>query len=90
MDTIAISNVLEDRLEIENYCRSFLLTKQGSVDESFLQTMVSAVSKDIYLHITKDSITKDFVNRFSTQTGNRCKDGQIEVKCMIKININNV
>lgn len=85
LDEKAYGDNLPDRINVENYCRSYLASKQRSIDESLLQNMVDTIAGELFLHITKETVNKEFVNYFTSRTGNKCKDGQIEVVCTIDV-----
>lgn len=82
VEVTGLSREEKKRRYVEKISRDYLMEKQGSVDETFLQNMVSIIFNSIYeFEITRETVTKDFVEWFSTRTGGKCIDGQIEVKC---------
>ena len=82
VDVNVLNKEEKKRRYVEKICRDYLMEKRGSVDETFLQNMINIVSANIYeFEITRETVTKDFVEWFSTRTGGKCGDGQIEVKC---------
>ena len=83
LDDKAFQKDIENKNIIENYCRTYISSKNQSVDEITIHNMVSALSDYLYVTISQDTVNKDFVSRFSTPTGNKCKDGQIEVICIL-------
>ena len=82
LDDKAFQKGMDNKNIVENYCRTYISSKNQSVDEITIHNMVSALSDYLYVTISQDTVNKEFVSRFSTPTGNKCKDGQIEVICM--------
>lgn len=87
LDDKAFQNTMEDKNMVENYCRTYISSKNETVDETVLQNMVSALSGYLYVTVSQETVNKEFVSRFSTPTGNKCKDGQIEVICIVLLKI---
>ena len=84
LDNQLYQETIIGRSSVESYCRSYMLSKQGTVDEVLLQSMVNTLLHELYVNeITDKDVNKDFVNRFSTPTGGKCTDGQIEVMCIL-------
>lgn len=71
----------EEYMKVEKFCHSYLNSKQVSADECFIHDMMKHIKDDIYIDVGKEHCDKSFVNRFSTKTGGKCKDGQLEVRC---------
>lgn len=83
LDDKAFQKGMDNKNIVENYCRTYISTKSITMDEISIHNMVSVLSDCLYVTISQETVTKDFVSRFSMPTGNKCKDGQIEVICIL-------